>query len=91
MGLYSAHPLAGASAPRLSLSPFLVADAGTLLWNPLVLAPGLYGPSITLFLVQPLPFSLPDPVALQPVSALSQPSASTTHNPTSWQNRSIKD
>ena len=43
------------------------------------------------FLSSYLPVSLPDLVHPQPVSALSQPSASTTHNPTSWQNRSIND
>ena len=71
--------------------PFLVAGAGSLLWNPLALAQGLSGPCLTLTLVQPLPVSLPDIVALQPVSALRQPSASTTNNHTSWQSRSIND
>ena len=45
----------------------------------------------SLSFVQPLPVSLPDLVAPQRVSAQSQLSASTTHNPTSRQNRSIKD
>ena len=79
------------NCPKLSLPPFLEVDAGTLHWNPLALAPGLSGPSLTLCFVQPLPVSLPDLLTPQPVSALSQPSASTTNNPTSRQNRSIRD
>ena len=55
------------------------------------LAPGSLGLSLTLSFIQPLLNLLLVLVAPQPVSALCQPSASTTDNPTSWQNRSIKD
>ena len=70
---------------------FLVAGAGTSQRHLtslylLKLEPGYYT-----FLCSPLPVLLPDLVAPQPVSALIQPTASTIHNPTSRQNRSIKD
>jgi hypothetical protein len=60
MGLYSAHPLVGASAPKLSLPPFLEEDDGTLVWNPFALSPGLSEPCPTLCFVQPLLVSHPD-------------------------------